>query len=100
MAREFGRPQRVADHLRKELSQLIQFQMRDLPATLLRVSHQHLAFDSGNGTGEFVKVLESFCAHLQDSFTRFVHERAVEPGRDWRVPNDRTVYPSFTCGEG
>ena len=29
MAREFGRPERVADFLRKELSQLIQFQMRD-----------------------------------------------------------------------
>lgn len=29
MAREFGRPQRLADYLRKELSQIIQKEMRD-----------------------------------------------------------------------
>ena len=29
MTREFGRPQRLADYLRRELSQLIQFELRD-----------------------------------------------------------------------
>lgn len=45
MAREFGRPQRVADFLRKEVSQLIQFQMRDPRVDMVSVTDVEVSRD-------------------------------------------------------
>ena len=45
MAREFGRPQRVADFLRKEISQLIQFQMRDPRVEMVSVTDVEVSRD-------------------------------------------------------
>ena len=45
MAREFGRPQRVADFLRKELSQLIQKEVRDPRLGMVSVTDVEVSRD-------------------------------------------------------
>lgn len=45
MAREFGRPQRVADFLRKELSVLIQREVRDPRLTMVSVTDVEVSRD-------------------------------------------------------
>lgn len=45
MAREFGRPQRVADFLRKELAQLIQMQMRDPRVGMVSITDVEVSRD-------------------------------------------------------
>lgn len=45
MSREFGRPQRVADFLRKELSQLIQKEVRDPRLSMVSVTDVEVSRD-------------------------------------------------------
>lgn len=45
MAREFGRPQRLADYLRKEISQLIQFELRDPRLGMVGVTEVEVSRD-------------------------------------------------------
>jgi len=45
MAREFGRPERVADFLRKELSQIMQHQMRDPRVGLVSITDVEVSRD-------------------------------------------------------
>ncbi len=47
MAREFGRSQRIADFLRKELSQLIQFELRDPRLGMVGVTDVEVSRDLG-----------------------------------------------------
>ncbi len=45
MAREFGRPQRLADYLRKEISQIIQKEMRDPRVGMVGVTDVEVSKD-------------------------------------------------------
>lgn len=45
MAKEFGRPQRLADYLRKELAQIIQKEMRDPRVVMLGVTDVEVSKD-------------------------------------------------------
>ncbi|CAA0080648.1 30S ribosome-binding factor [BD1-7 clade bacterium] len=79
MAREFGRPQRVADFLRKELSQLIQQEIRDprvgmvsltdvevsRDLTHARIYITILGCDDADSAKESVKVLNGAAGFLR-----------------------------------
>ncbi|HEY9032830.1 MAG TPA: 30S ribosome-binding factor RbfA [Pseudomonadales bacterium] len=56
MAREFGRTQRVADFLRKELSQLIQFELRDPRLGMVSITDVEVSRDLAHAK-VFVTVL-------------------------------------------
>ncbi|NRA41259.1 MAG: 30S ribosome-binding factor RbfA [Pseudomonadales bacterium] len=58
MAREFGRPERVADFLRKELSQILQQQMRDPRVGLASITDVEVSRDLGHAK-VYVTVLGS-----------------------------------------
>lgn len=48
MAREFGRPERVADFLRKELAVLIQQEMRDPRVSMVSITDVEVSRDLGH----------------------------------------------------
>lgn len=56
MAKAFGRPQRVADFLRKELSSLIQFQLRDPRLGMVSITDVEVSKDLSHAR-VFVTVL-------------------------------------------
>ena len=58
MAREFGRPERVADFIRKELSQIMQHQMRDPRIGLASITDVEVSRDLSHAK-VFVTSLDS-----------------------------------------
>lgn len=67
MAREFGRPQRLADYLRKELAQIIQREMRDPRLGMVGVTDVEVSKDLMHAK-VFVTV-----------FGKDTHEAMIEP---------------------
>ena len=116
MAREFGRPQRVADYLRKEISQLIQFQMRDPRVGMVSVtdvevsrdmSHAKiyvtvLGCDSAESAKEPLKVLNGAAGFLRSKVAndatmriipnlRFFFDESVHRGQELSSLIDQAI---------
>lgn len=64
MAREFGRPERVADFLRKELSEVMQHEMRDPRVGLASITDVEVSRDLSHAK-VFVTVLD--CSSADDA---------------------------------
>jgi ribosome-binding factor A len=100
MAREFGRTDRVADYLRRELAQLIQKEVRDPRLGMVCVNEVEVSRDLAYAT-VFVTFMESDDAQeaqgrlkVLNQASGFLRSRLSREARMRTVPRLRFVYDS------
>jgi ribosome-binding factor A len=100
MAREFGRTERVADYLRRELAQVIQMEVRDPRLGMVSVNEVEVSRDLAYAT-VFVTFMESDSEQAAADRLRvlnqaagFLRTRLARDARMRTVPRLRFVYDS------
>jgi ribosome-binding factor A len=100
MAREFGRKERVADYLRRELAQVIQMEVRDPRLGMVSVNEVEVSRDLAYAT-VFVTFMESDSEQAAADRLRvlnqaagFLRTRLARDARMRTVPRLRFVYDS------